>query len=282
MTYRKNVLAASLLLAGLAMSGGVNASNMWVGTADYTNAGTSAGDEDVVGPFDTYDFAPGVSLLKVTSTDGNGDPLTLAGYFQSYTIFHALDGNLAANQSGLNTNYEVTVWAEYTATSLGYDSLGNLNFTVDGGTVGLDFDTTPDKNFNTDSGFKNGVNSSDGETILSGTIGAGSEGVIKPSGSGFAEINLGIQSSWYNQAVFDPDTIAGASGIFNLKITTTGVFGGVSAVLGQSIGTNDILETADGYFTLATPIPAALWLFGSGLAGIAMISRRRRETEVFS
>jgi hypothetical protein len=35
----------------------------WIGTADYTAAPTSAGDEDVAGPFDTYDFGMGAAVI---------------------------------------------------------------------------------------------------------------------------------------------------------------------------------------------------------------------------
>ena len=85
---------------------------MWVGTADYLSTG-SDGSEDVVGPFDTFEFSLGANLLEISGS-------TVKGYFQSYLTDHKLNGVGLTNDSGLSQTgaplpipdggYEVTVW----------------------------------------------------------------------------------------------------------------------------------------------------------------------------
>ncbi|MCB1870456.1 MAG: flocculation-associated PEP-CTERM protein PepA [Gammaproteobacteria bacterium] len=285
MTYKKYIGATALLLANLAVSGGANASNVWVGTADYSSAPGSDGSEDVVGPFDTFEFSLGANLLEISGS-------TVKGYFQSYLTDHKLNGVGLTNDSGLSQTgaplpipdggYEVTVWAEYTGVITSGAPGGAVSFTITGGTMGLDFDTSPDYSFTSDTGFKNGTNGADGATILTGAVLSGTTGSVDATGFGSSKIQLRIGAANYDTTVFEPDTIAAGTGRFVLDILA-GELGSVGSVLGVSAtagaGEIKVLQSADGYLTLATPIPAALWLFGSGLAGIAMVSRRRRETE---
>jgi hypothetical protein len=139
--------------------------------------------------------------------------------------------------------------------------------------VNLYFDTNPNYNFTGDSGF------TDGASIISATISGGS-GAYLPSGqSGFSDITLNIGAFGFDQNVYDPDTINGGSGIFTLKVNNsgTGPTAGVTQVLGQTVTANDLLLEADGYVNLAAvPIPAAVWLFCSGLLGLAGIASRKK------
>ena len=44
--------------------------------------------------------------------------------------------------------------------------------------MGLDFDTSPDYSFTSDTGFKNGTNGADGATILTGAVLSGTTGSV--------------------------------------------------------------------------------------------------------
>jgi hypothetical protein len=245
----------------------------------------AAGDEETVGPFDSYDFANGVSLIQATSvtTPGVftvGDIYT--GYYQSYVSLHQLNGigvdnipsalDLDGTANG-DQGYELTVVATYTSTITSVDTFGNGIFAVGPGSVDVYFDTNPDYSFTGDSVF------TDGASIISATISGGSGAYLPAGQSGFSDITLNVGAFGFDQNVYDPDTINGGSGIFTLKVNNsgTGPTVGVTQVLGQTVTANDLLLEADGYVNLtAVPIPAAVWLFGSGLLGLVGIARRKK------
>jgi len=70
MKHKKVLLASLLAASGFAGQSAYAVTTDWVGTADYTGALNSANDEDVVGPFSTYDAGAGVVLLEVGSVAG--------------------------------------------------------------------------------------------------------------------------------------------------------------------------------------------------------------------
>jgi hypothetical protein len=278
---RAGKTALAVGVGALLLSGTAGAVTIpWVGTADYTQAPTTGGDEDTVGPFDEYDFANGVSLLQGTfvQTPGSftvGD--TFVGYYQSYLTQHALNGievsapNLVGD--GASTGYEVTVTGTYTTQITSVDGGGNGIFSVTGGNFDVWFDTTADYSFLGDSGFTNG------DSLISGTISGGSGSFLPAFGVGFSDVDLIIGAFSYDQNVYEPDTIVGGDSIFTLKLnnTGTGPTAGVTGVLGNAVGTGDILMEADGNLKLeAVPVPPAVWLFGSGLLGLVGVARRRR------
>lgn len=280
MRYKALVVGVGVLL----LSGVAGAATVpWVGTADYKQAPSATGDEDTVGPFDEYDFANGVSLIQAVSvanpTGGFTVGDTFKGYYQSYVSLHQLNGigvnapNLAVSgAAGSSQGYEVTVTATYNTEVTSVDGDGNGIFAVTGGGFDVWFDTTPDYSFTNDTGFT-GVDS-----LITGNISGGSGSFLPGFGVGFSNIDLIIGAFGYDQNVYSPDTIVGGSSIFTLKVNNSGggPTAGVTSVLGQTVGDGALME-ADGNMKLqAVPVPAAVWLFGSGLLGLVGIARRKK------
>lgn len=262
----KALTVALLAASGFSMTS-VYAAPNWVGTADYKVGPGATGDEDKVGPFDTYDFARGVVLLEDTTATTGLD--TYDGYFQSFVTSHQL-GALLASNPGLNTKYEVTVTAWFKET---FNSTTNT-FNLMGGGVKLSFDTTPDYDFNLDSGFTN-----DG-AILIGTITAGTGALfILPGGRGVGFTDLTVQVDGYDTAVFDPDTIATGSSIFTLRLndlSDASFLNPINNVMGHAYNAGtDFKLAADGYMALQVPEAEtyAMMLAGLGLVGF-MVRRR--------
>lgn len=271
---RMKVLIATLLaVPGFAISSAHAASPPiaapnWVGTADYTVGPDAIGDEEVVGNFDTYDFARGVVLLESTSAT------SYDGYFQSYVSGHQL-GSLIATAPGLNTNYEVTVTAWFQET---YNASTNT-FMLTGGGVKLWFDTTPDYNFNGDSGFiSSGIN--DGDVILSGTITAGTGALfLLPDGRGVGFTDLTVTVDSYDTTVFSPDTIATGSSIFTLRLNDSSdasFLNPINSVMGHTYNVgSDFKLAADGYMALQVPEADTYAMMLAGLGLIGFMARRR-------
>ncbi|MEW6120421.1 MAG: flocculation-associated PEP-CTERM protein PepA [Pseudomonadota bacterium] len=260
MKFVQTLLAATLLGA----SGYAAAAPNWVGTADYTAAPTASGDEETVGPFDTYDFARGVVLLE---EDAN-DPTVYWGWYQSYVTNHELSTLGVVTAPGLNTNYEITVTAWFKE-----EVTGPNTFTLVDGGVKLWFDTTPDRNFDTDTGFKDDV------ILLEGSIigGAGALFNLGTKSVGFTDLTVSVDS--YNTSVFEPDTIAAGSSIFTLRLNDPSdatFLGQIESVMGHSYDGTDIKLAADGYLVMQVPEAEtyAMMLAGLGLVGF-MVSRRR-------
>lgn len=244
----------------------------WVGTADYS-AVIGAANGEVVGPFNSYDFSnAGVVLLEPDVVNGSGFQVgdTYRGYYQSFVAQHTLSGSLVSSPK-LNTNYELTVAAQFTQQVVAVDAFGNATFAVTGGNAGLYLDDngTTLRNFNTDSGFN------DGAIILSGAISGGGGTFLSGVGFGVTGIDLTIGAFEYNAAVFDPDTISGANSIFTLRINPFGVTGGVTSVQGNAVTSGDLLLEADGNLSLvAVPLPPAILLLASSLLGLIGFRRR--------
>ncbi|WP_446808019.1 flocculation-associated PEP-CTERM protein PepA [Methylomonas sp. 2BW1-5-20] len=276
--FKSSLKRSALVTAGLIMSTPVAfAATTWVGTADYTAAPTASGlDEDVVGPFDTYDFGLGVSLIKFTQSSATTGSIT--GWYQSAVVGHSLDFVTALspnlNSTGIGSGYELTAISRFTGT---YNISGSTNtFQITGGSVGLYFDTTPDYNFASDSGFEEAW-----APILFGNI-AGGEGSVKVSGantgSGFEELSLNFSGAFggYDHNVYSPDTIGGGDAIFTIKTKGVSLLSGVNSVLGESKVGGELFA-ADGNLQLtAVPVPAAAWLFGTGLVGFFGASLRKK------
>lgn len=259
MRHKKVWLVAMLAAAGFAAQSAQAVSN-WVGTADYTAAPGATGDEQTVGNFDTYDFAPGVVLLEQTSAS------TFDGWYQSYVTSHQLLSNPVA-ATGLNTAYELTVTAWFTE-NLNQDG---QTFSLTGGGVKLWFDTTPDKNYSGDTGFDNGA------TILEGTIIDGSGALLSVGGRGVGFTDLTVRVDSFDSAVFEPDTIAAGSSIFTLRLNDpadAAFLSPIGSVLGNPYDGTDIKLAADGYLVLQVPEAKTYVMMLAGLMLVGFMARR--------
>lgn len=259
-------LAQTLLALALAGTmGSAFAAVNWNGTANYTVAPGAQLDEEAVGPFDTYDMGAGVVLLK--NTGGNN----YNGFYQSFVTNHEL-ASTSVNAPKLNNTYELTMAANFTQTVTpvgGSSSLINVN----GGTFNLYFDSSVDRNFGADTGF------TDGASILSGTIIGGTGSAVSSGSMIFGVTDITVKVDSYNVAVFEPDTITDAGGIFTLRLGSpfdAALLGSVSSVQGNAVNSGDFLFAADGNIALAVPEAETygMMLAGLGLVGF-MVSRRR-------
>src|SRR3569833_2747264 len=175
---RMRVMAVVLLAVSAMGIQTAQAASNWAGTADYTQAPGSSGDEDVVGPFDTYDAGAGVVLLKSAGTTGSGPSLVsnFNGFYQSFITNHELAGTIAAAPN-LNSTYELTAVASFTERVTAAGAIS-----VTGGNFAIYLDTNPNRNFITDSGF------TDGDAIRAGGGGGGAGGAGAGGAGGAAGI----------------------------------------------------------------------------------------------
>lgn len=243
-------------------------------SANYGNATTIDGDEDVVANFNLFDLAVGATLIRgdAANTGNAGAPNVgdrFTGYYQSYVVSHQLDGvvqnALGLNTSGLGGGYEITVIAQFDeeVTAVGP---GGYTSMITGGSATMYFDTTPDFDFTTDSGFD------DGDILMTGNIVSGGSVSAPVLQSGFSQIDIEITSQDGN--VFEPD-IAAAQGIFTLDLRSNAV-NGITSVGGNAVAAGDLLLGADGNLQVQpVPLPATAWLLGSALVGMATLRRRQ-------
>lgn len=265
----KLLAAAALLALGMQTAGAAV-------TANYKLAAPEAtGDEDIIGPFDTYDAGQGVALVKPFSGSGSiifpqvGDVVDV--FYQAHLQGHQLNG-VTLLPTGLNSTYEITIVAQFkevvtSAIPNGGSLSVNSAVIAGSGLAQVYMDTTPDYNYVGDSGFTNG------QLILTGSIQAGL-GTLTNIGIGAVgfEALTYIAITSFDANVFDPDLVY-ADGIFTLSTFGTST-AGVGSVLGNAIG-GGLLISSDGNITLtAVPLPAAAYLLGSALVGLTSIRRR--------
>lgn len=268
----------ALLLASLTCASPASADNVWQGTADYFSAPAASGvDEAQVGPFDTYDFGAGVSLI----VSDPSNPSSFTGYYQTYVAGHQLNG-LGINTSQLDTSggigfsgvdngFELTLTSVFFGT---YTDPLTGKFNITGGNSSLYFDTNPNYSFLSDTGFD------DGTAILSGSITEGKGLIFTFPGGGIGVNQLDLSFSGilgsYDSNVYIPATIDGGEALFSITLNNPVLLTGISSVMGQNASAG-VLAAADGSLTLtAVPVPAAVWLLASGLIGLVSMGGRSR------
>lgn len=266
MKHMKVLLTALLASSGFSVQG-AQAASSWVGTANYKLAPGATGDEDVVGPFDTYDAAPGVVLLKPTGTTGSGSSTVSSfdGFYQSYITNHILAGNTASSL-GLNSTYELTAVAKFTESVTAAGAI-----TVTGGNFAIYFDT----NASTKYSFAGDTGFTDGASILSGNIISGT-GAADPSFS-FGVTNITIQVTNFNSTVYSPASLTGGGGIFTLRMNSpydAGLLSPITKVMGNTVAAGDLKYAADGYIALAVPEAKTYAMMLAGLALVGFMARR--------
>ena len=252
-------LAAALVVA--CASAPALAADTWVGTANY--------GVETIGPFNTYDFSSaGALLLDPTSAN------TANGYYQSFVAQHMLD-NLLVSSSKLNANYEITVVANFASTGSMPDAT-TKKFSVDSGSFALYLDTAgTDHNFDTDSGFTNGIK------IMEGSILGGAGSTVSFFGMEFGGGGLQLKVTGYDTSVFNPATIGGGDSIFSLRLnapTDSAFLNQIESIQGHSYiaASGDLKYAADGNLVLTpVPEPERYGMLLAGLGVIGAIARRR-------
>jgi hypothetical protein len=254
---------AAAVVAALAAAP-VMAADTWIGTANY---GAGA---DTVGPFNTYDFSSGgVLLIDPTSTS------TANGYYQSFVTQHLLDSIEVANPllKGNPPSYEITVVADFVS-QLSSSAPNSTNFQVISGNFSLWLDKTPNRNFDTDTGFNDSVQIMTG-IVLSGGGTNFTTGLDKQSG--FGELQLMVTG--YDQSIYNPATIGGGESIFTLRLgakVDKTFLDQIESVQGHVIGAGDLKFAADGNLILtAVPEPESYAMLLAGLGLMGAIARRR-------
>lgn len=255
--------AAALAMACTAAP--VLAADTWIGTAEY---GPGA---ETVGPFNTYDFSSAGVYLHDAISESSAN-----GYYQSSVTQHLLDGVVVNNPQLSAGNYEITVVANFTS-QLTSSSIFGQTFAVGAGSFALWLDTTPDRNFNSDSGF------SDGVKIMEGTVLGGAGSSVNVGLQQFGGGSLQLQVTGYDAAIYNPDTIGGGDSIFTLRLNApvdSAFLNSITSVQGHAYlpATGDLKYAADGNMIL-TPVPEPE-LYGMLLAGLCVIGafvRRRQD-----
>lgn len=275
--YPKFLLAAGAII----IAPTVSASVPWIGTANYLVAPDAEADEASVGPFDTYDFGAGIGLIKSVGPATVGGSFN--GWFQTMVNSHILNGAGITvpqlNTSGNGSGFELTVISQFTGT---YTSLagGLLGFTINSGSASVIFDTSPDYNFGTDQGFI------DGSAILAGNINGGSGFVNTNIGYGFESVTMDMSGAFslVDPNVYNPSNIDGGTALFSVSVKTPNtntpvintIMAGNQKVHGQNVSGGQLFELDGNLQLTAVPLPAATWLFLSGLMGLLTISSKNR------
>ncbi|MGR8932576.1 MAG: flocculation-associated PEP-CTERM protein PepA [Gammaproteobacteria bacterium] len=274
-------------IAGLTLiSSTAFASTGWVGTADYRNAVGAENDEAIVGPFDTYDFGAGIGLSEPDSTIEVGK--TFKGWFQTMVNSHIFHGSglevpqlNTSGKAGTGTGFELTLVSQFEGTYTSFSN-GSLGFTINSGTGTMLFDSNPNFDFASDSGF------ADGTPILSGEISGGSGQINLINGYGYEVVNLIASGSMsiVDPNVFNPSNIVGGSALFSISasspFTSTPVIdqvvAGSGSVMGNTRSAGQFFELDGNLKLTAVPLPTAAWLFLSGLIGLLPYNSRKKRT----
>ncbi|MBU1690479.1 MAG: VPLPA-CTERM sorting domain-containing protein [Gammaproteobacteria bacterium] len=110
----------------------------------------------------------------------------------------------------------------------------------------------------------------------------GSNVSVTTGGNDYFEISSG--NKWSNKAVFDSTALVGDSlGFFYLTPSSTSglskasvtQFGSVDGAATWTLASNGNLSYSVPAPVAAVPVPAALWLLGSGLIGMVGVARRK-------
>ena len=152
-----------------------------------------------------------------------------------------------------------------------FDAPGHWPFTVDGGWIGPGF-STGTLEFNSDFDLISGILELEANSLQdTDRVLIGGDFNID---NGLIEVMLAFAPE--EGDILDFFAISGAT---NIPVGYNPVVGVAAAGSGVPFGTPFTVdiggELFSGVVTSAVPIPAAVWLFGSGLLGLIFVSRRR-------
>jgi hypothetical protein len=219
-------------------SGSLNASGSTVPTTGFTNISLGA-----------IDVPADANMTAFLKLDASGDSVEWAIEGGQYT------GSASAANFGGVGNAKFVTTAPGGVSTVTAKNVGNLTHwaSIDGTITSL----------NTNIATAGGTKSVEGAS-------ATSAGIWDATATGAAVAN------WYsNGPVTYPGTVTNELGTAQTLYGVTG--DGSTSTVGKlqvySLGT--LTLNADGSLTSPVPVPAALWLFGSGLLGLAGVGRRK-------
>lgn len=226
--------------------------------------GTTAGNSSLI--VNVYDSVLGTSIVKdlgINYLDFLEAAVTPdAGYTTSFTV------DLSVFASSVPSNI---MWSVYAA-----DAQGNYTNTEMLTTAALNLGAVPGINGN----MVSAIGSNGMQSVFSqwNTSCAGSETCV---GTGFSSTYFGGYGEDYNNSltVAASGSLDTALGFYSLK--RSGTLAGdplISAQYANSAGLAQWLLSSDGTLTYSVapvPLPAALWLLLSGLAGVGVVGRRK-------
>lgn len=274
--------AIQIALAGAALVGGVAQAQI------ITNTATTTGGSDLVllvsdltsntffaqdlgNPLDSLYSKSKVISDGVLTTDGQfGLPSSISGHDALLATF------LASTAAGDNVQYTLMA-ADHTSTNTNLGSQrGLFSSTIDlsgGNPIGSQSPNFTNANVNTFSNnfstFAKNINSQYGSSNTSTIFGWGDQ---RTSGTTFDGKNAPL--SWISTLVGNGAAVGTAQKLFMFATNGSGLSGLANVYLG---GTFNVSAAGDISYTATSPVPlpAAVWLFGSGLLGLIGVGRRR-------
>lgn len=312
---RRKLLTGAISAALLSVASGSHAIEIWEGTVDWDGTGSIA-ESVVFSGFQLESGLAAAKLTQDADGPGNADTVLEVGdTFRNYFAFRVAaltdkdKTNVYTTLNGDNTDvYDLTMigYFDEVLTSVDYDSTKektDIEFDVAGGKFAFQLQDNGVADRNPGSIW---TDFGDGTTVLQGDIlqtAFAGGGQIWDDPNGTTKVNDGsifIAGRVPNpggapgDAEFNPNLPGGfrtSTFGFELDLAFLGLSGGaIPANAGTGIEANhlwtsdiqavltdgDLIATADGNILLETPLPAAVWLFGTAIAGLFGFQRRKQ------
>jgi hypothetical protein len=237
--------------------------------------------------------AVALALLASTANAALPAPNSANG---SDLILNIWDGNLASQGFTYDTGLSVATWnpaAAFSVTITNAGVLASFNDTVNGGTTGTVWDVVGARTTGAGAGNTFWTTVVDPTTLgaAAGDVASSIGAAVTASSTAFLAQNSN-QTSQSSDAFWAGQLAAGAG---NISAVTELLGPGTQSFARYNQGLSNLVSVYAGTWALtwnaaagsatsatltwtpsAVPIPAALWLLGSGLLGVAGVGRRRQ------